>query len=86
MLVNIIWSLIYFYKNVLQEYSLSIVNSMNILLFNSEIVNFADRVGEGGMGLGVQKALFYYFCFLGCSNCWWVRCSGVGQEVLFRTG
>ena len=37
------------------------------------------------MGVGVQKALFCYFCFLGCSNCWWVRCGGVGQKVLFST-
>ena len=63
---------------------------MNIyLLFNSDIVNFVlkiDGVGEGGMGVGVQKVLFYYFCFFGCSNCWWVRCDVVGQKVLFRTG
>ena len=45
-----------------------------------------DGVGEGGMEVGVQKALFCYFCFSGCSNCWWVTCGGVGQKVLFKTG
>ena len=89
-LVNIIWSLIYSYRNALQEYSLWIVNSINIyLLFNSDIVNFVlktNGVAEGGMGVEVQKALFCYFCFLGCSSCWWVNCGGVGQKVLFRTG
>ena len=63
---------------------------MNIyLLFNYDIVNFllkTDEVGKGGMGVGVQKVLFCYYCFLGCSNCWWVRCGGFGQKVLFRTG
>ena len=57
MLVNVIWSLIYFYRNVLHEYSLGIVNCMNIyLLFNYDIVNFllkTDEVGKGGMGVGV---------------------------------
>ena len=84
MLINVIWSLIYFYGNVLQEYSLWIVNSMNIyLLFNSDIRNFVlktNGVREGGMGVGVQKALFCYFCFLRCSNCWWVKCGGVGRK------
>ena len=63
---------------------------MNIyLLFNSYFVNFelkTDGEWVGGMEVGVQKALICYFCFFGCFNCWSMRCSGVGQKVLFRTG
>ena len=49
---------------------------MNIyLIFNSDIVNFVlktDGGGEVGMGVEVQKALFYYFIlFFWCFNCWW---------------
>ena len=43
------------------------------LLFNSDIVNFVlktDGVGEGGMGVAVQKSLFCYFCFLASSQGW----------------
>ena len=40
---------------------------MNIyLIFNSDIVNFVlktDGGGEVGMGVGVQKALFYYLIY-----------------------
>ena len=67
--VNVIWSLTYFYTNILREYSLRIVNAMNIyLLCNFNIVDFVlktDRGGEGDMRVGVQKALFCYFLFLG---------------------
>ena len=42
---------------------------MNIyLLFNSDIANLVlktNGVGDAGMGVGVQKALFCYYCFLG---------------------
>ena len=38
------------------------------------------------MGVGAQNVLFCHFCFFGCSNCWWFRCRGVGQKILFTTG
>ena len=67
--VNVIWSLTYFYTNILREYSLRIVNAMNIyLLCNFNIVDFVlktDRGGEGDKRVGVQKPLFCYFLFWG---------------------
>ena len=89
--INLIWSWINFYRNVLQEYSLWIVNSMNIYwLLNSDFMNFLLKTqgfGKGvggGIGMEVQKALFHYFCFLRCSNCWWVKSGGAGQKVQFK--
>ena len=63
---------------------------MNIYLFcNSDIVNFVSKTngcGERDIRVGLQKVLFCYFSFLGCFNCWWVRCGSVGPKVLFRAG
>ena len=90
MLVNVIWSLIYFHTNILREFSLWVVNFLNIyLLFNSDFVNFVLKTDGGGEGVwewGCRRPYFVIFVFWGCFNCWWVRCSGVGQKFLFRTG
>ena len=56
---------------------------MNIyLFFNSDIVTFVlktDGGGDGGMEGGAES-LILSFLFLGCFNCWWVRCGGVGRK------
>ena len=44
---------------------------------------FTDGLGRGYESGGAES--FILFCFLGCSNCRWVRCGGVGQKVLCRT-
>ena len=61
---------------------------MNIYLHcNSDTANCVenDVGGEDGIAVGVHKSFFCYLLFRGCFNCWWVRCGGVWQKILFRT-
>ena len=31
-----------------------------------------------------QKGLFFYFCFLECRNCWWMKGDGVDKKFLLK--
>ena len=53
------------------------------LLCNSDIVNSVLKTNGSG---GAENLILLFIWGGGCFNCWWVRCGGVGQKVLFGTG